>query len=592
MRKYLTELTKKSILIIVFYMLLLANSYAQYVQDYKKSADLYYTKADYYSAAVYYEKYLETKSGGAKTLSNKPYSISDKSSNKQKSELNFKADDAIIMAKLAESYRLINDFGNAEKWYANALKSKSYNVSDTQYWYAVTLRANAKYSEAKQAFEQYLTLKTENKLFVEQAKLDLKNTQFALDQTNKKDLDLYQIVKLEDLNTEGANYAASVSSDVLIFTSTRANSELLDKSKTYKNALYISMPNDNSFSSVKKLNIANLKDMEQGVASINSAGNKLYITRWTKTGKENKVAIYFSENKNDQWTEPTKLSEQVNVEGYNSQQPFITADDKYLIFSSNRPGGQGKFDLWISELDENGLPTSANNLGNLINTTEDEQAPFYHQASNTLVFSSKGGVGLGGFDFFESKGNVATGWSASENMGYPVNSSKDDLYFSNTSNSELLTHAIISSDRASACCLELFSLTKVEPPQVVTLEKQPEPIIVEEKSVAKNAVEQKAYFEFDKTKLNTETIKILDKLTDILKAQENFGLEIIGYTDNKGTDEYNQKLSEARAKVCKDYLVKAGVSASKIKIEGKGKTIASGDDAKDRKTEFRIMLLN
>lgn len=585
MRKYLSVLTKRSTLLTVASLMLVANSYAQYVLDYKKSADMYYAKADYYSAAVYYEKYLEAKGGSATTLANEPYSITDKPSAKQRNNSSSANNKSDIMIRLADSYRLIHDFGNAEKWYAEALKSGVANSSDSQYWYAVSLRANGKYAEAKQAFEQYLAAKETGRPFVEKAKSELANTQFAITQMARKEAKDFSVAKPSQLNGEGANYATSWSGNSLLFTSTRAGSETSGKDKPSQNALY---QTSETLNSIEKINIANQKGMEQGVASFNAQGDRLYLTRWIKNGEDKSASIYYSEKKEGKWSDPKKLNEQVNIDGYSAQQPFVTTDGKYLIFSSDRPGGKGKFDLWYSELNADGMPTNAINLGNAVNTAEDEQAPFYHQASNTLVFSSKGKVGLGGFDFFTSEGSLANGWKVSENMGYPLNSSKDDLYFSNKADADLLKNAFISSDRTSQCCLELFAVTKTEAPvQIAVVEKAPEPVVVE-----KPKAEQKAYFDFDEIALTAETTQLLNRFSEILKAQKDFALEIMGYTDNKGSDAYNQKLSEARANACKDYLVKAGIEEARIKAIGKGKSVPSGDDAKDRKAEFRMLLMN
>ncbi len=77
-----------------------------------------------------------------------------------------------------------------------------------------------------------------------------------------------------------------------------------------------------------------------------------------------------------------------------------------------------------------------------------------------MVFASTGRIGMVGFDLFESKGSLQNNFSESVNLGYPVNSVKDDIYFTNKGSVKLLQDAIISTDRASACCLELFTLDK------------------------------------------------------------------------------------------------------------------------------------
>jgi outer membrane protein OmpA-like peptidoglycan-associated protein len=98
-------------------------------------------------------------------------------------------------------------------------------------------------------------------------------------------------------------------------------------------------------------------------------------------------------------------------------------------------------------------------MGPAVNTTGDEEAPFYHGGSQSLVFASNGRTGMGGFDLYSSAGNFTGSWTVALNLGYPVNSEKDDIYFVGRGKG-LLEDALISSDRFSLCCLELFSVTK------------------------------------------------------------------------------------------------------------------------------------
>src|SRR5207248_10804043 len=111
---------------------------------------------------------------------------------------------------------------------------------------------------------------------------------------------------------------------------------------------------------------------------------------------------------NGQWSEPVKLGNDINTEGYSSQQPFVTWDDKYLLFASDKPGGSGKFDLWYAPLNADGQPGKAVNMGKGINSKEDDQTPFYSQQTSTLVFASKGRVGMGGYDLYSSKGSIGS----------------------------------------------------------------------------------------------------------------------------------------------------------------------------------------
>jgi OmpA-OmpF porin, OOP family len=162
------------------------------------------------------------------------------------------------------------------------------------------------------------------------------------------------------------------------------------------------------------------------------------------------------------WSKPEKMGAPFNVDGANSTQPFITKDQKYIIFSSNRAGGYGKYDIWYAPLNDSLAPAKAINMGSTINTSEDDMSPFYHQATQKLVFSSNGRTGMGGFDIYSSTGDLATDqWEQVTNAGIPINSSKDDLYFIGTDDDHLWKNGWLSSDRNSSCCLEIFAFNQL-----------------------------------------------------------------------------------------------------------------------------------
>jgi len=148
-------------------------------------------------------------------------------------------------------------------------------------------------------------------------------------------------------------------------------------------------------------------------------------------------------------------------------QPFVTPNGKQLYFVSNRTGGMGGDDIWLSELDTLGLALNAVNLGKGINTAADEQSPYYQQRTKKLVFGSKGYIGMGNFDLYESTHTVDSKWTTPRNLGQPYNSTKDDLYYFQDDSEEGV--AYLSSDRASDCCLNLFKVHFVKPPLQSTL---------------------------------------------------------------------------------------------------------------------------
>lgn len=435
---------------------------AQFKYDYKRNADNFYAKGDYYSAALYYEKYLTDK---GLTVQFDPYEVKKLTTTKvtttdKKQPEGYEQ----IVYRIANCYFLLNDYTNAQKWYSAALNFNMVQFPDVKLNYGICLRANSKYAEAQQQFEEYLAEHKTADNSVVTAKKELANCVFIQQELKKTDASLYNVQKLgTSVNTTGANYAPAGFGNAFVFTSTRKDStQAFANAKTaFINNLYETSVNDGGLGTVQKLDIELPEGFEQGVASFTANGDKVFFTRWTKKQGKNIAAIYASNKVDGKWQTPVKLDNGVNEEGYSSQQPSVSADGTQLLFASDKAGGQGKFDIWSTKIASDFKSSKSSNLGNTINTKEDDQAPYYHQPTLTLVFASNGRVGMGGFDLYQSKGIVGSSWTEPINLGAPVNSVKDDIYFYNNNGSKLLKNAFISSDRASACCLEMFSANKV-----------------------------------------------------------------------------------------------------------------------------------
>ncbi|MCU0355125.1 MAG: hypothetical protein MUD08_15510, partial [Cytophagales bacterium] len=107
----------------------------------------------------------------------------------------------------------------------------------------------------------------------------------------------------------------------------------------------------------------------------------------------------------------------------------MTADGNTIYFSSNRPGGAGGLDIYRSTKTPDGKWGEAVNLGPAVNTPYDDDAPFIHADGQTLYFSSRGHAGMGGFDIYRTEAQEDGAWSRPENLGYPINTADDDIYF-------------------------------------------------------------------------------------------------------------------------------------------------------------------
>lgn len=432
---------------------------AQFTYDYLRAADNYYKKADYFSAAQYYEKYLANDKKIVEKAAYNPYAA-QKGAPKKKVPVSSKFQ---AIYNLAESYRQLNFPGKSVDYYKQLIEEEKGAFPLAGYHYAVALRALGQYEEAEKAFNAFLDEYKADDKYSEAARKEVLSLRFIQEQLKKKDLKLYTVIKAgPQLNTKGANYApAWIGENLLQFTSTRADDSTAGKG--HLNRVFIAAYNGSDFERVQKVSLPQGKEIHQGVTALTPDGNHLFLTRWTIHQGKKAAALYHSTKTGNSWSEPQMLDSSINAPGFNTQQPSVTPDGKYLLYASDKPGGHGGFDLWAAPLDEGGKTGASTNLGEVINTALDEQAPYYHAASGTLVFSGNGRVGMGGYDFYYSKGTVGQ-WNAPVNFGYPVNSVKDDIYFvSRGAARNILEDVFLSSDRAAECCLELFYLKKIKP---------------------------------------------------------------------------------------------------------------------------------
>lgn len=402
----------------------------------------------YYEAIQYFEKFLQTEI--KVTPRAQPFAVQKKSPGK--SNLNMH-DETIYL--LAESYRKLHNYSLAEKWYKEAMSFSPEAYPACAYWYGVSLRANQKYDEAYETISSFRERYDRMDDLLRGADRELENLKFIKEQMNKEKNEF--VVHRKQMPANTSAYASSVSeAGSLIYTTV-----FDDKSnERYLNRLMESS-GENIGHGERILFQEEMSRFHQGLASLTRDGNKIFFTQWTVNKGITSSAIYTSDKTDTGWSKPVLMPEPVNMAGFNSAQPFVTADGKYLLFSSDRTGGVGKYDIWYAPLDSQYNALLVNNAGNVVNTTEDELSPSYHQVSRTLLFSSNGHTGMGGYDIFSAKGDfLLSDWEKPYNPGSPVNSSRDDLYFISTDEDNLWNSGWLSSDRSTDCCLELYSFTQ------------------------------------------------------------------------------------------------------------------------------------
>ena len=163
-------------------------------------------------------------------------------------------------------------------------------------------------------------------------------------------------------------------------------------------------------------------------------GRFFYFTRCSKNWQSKVVcAIYQSELVGGEWSDPVALPKPINHPRFTSTMPTVGRDLKrnreILYFVSNRPGGKGGLDIWYTIYDKRKkIWKEPKNAGSKVNTIGDEVSPNYNQENRTLFFSSDFWPGMGGLDIFKTQGEMRK-WVPATNMGYPLNSGNDELYY-------------------------------------------------------------------------------------------------------------------------------------------------------------------
>jgi outer membrane protein OmpA-like peptidoglycan-associated protein len=166
-------------------------------------------------------------------------------------------------------------------------------------------------------------------------------------------------------------------------------------------------------------------DLNEGAQNISQDGTLLVFTGCNYPEGEGSCDLYYSVRNNSGWTEPLNMGPNINSDAWESS-PSLSPDKKDLYFSSNRPGGFGGKDIWVTHKTSSGKWGVPVNLGPDINTDGDEGCPFMHADNRTLYFNSNGHMGYGATDLFLSRKKDDQNWSVPENLGYPINTIDDE----------------------------------------------------------------------------------------------------------------------------------------------------------------------
>lgn len=596
---------KKSYTALLFALSLTATITAQN-RDTKK-ADQLYEKLEYASATEAYEKLVDK--GRA---------------------------DTYVYLQLANSYYLMNDSKEAEKYFEKVL-SEDNASAETMYRYSQTLRKNGNSSKANQWMEN----------FARQNPNDSRAQAFMKDKNYLEKLlgeePQYTVVAVSGINSEYSDFGGFIQGEDFYFASARNTKRGTYgwNSQPYLDIYQAKIVGETIQDPQPVKGDVNTKYHESSV-SISPDGNRMYFDRNDyykgkfKRGEDgiNQIHIYYAENVSGEWKDIQKTS--FNDENHSTGHPAVSPDGKWLYFSSDRDGGQGDSDIYRVSIEEDGSFGTPENLPTHINTEGKEVFPFV-DSEGTLYFSSDGHPGLGGLDVFyaEAEGN---GFGEVKNMGAIVNSNSDDFAFHYDIESG---KGFVSSDRSANTSDDIYSVERIEvcePLFVVTVkdsrsmqvlnnvrlvlldenqnlitttstdnmgqasfnvdcdkeyyveastadyednaitfqatraELVEQDILMDSIIVEDKIVINPIHFDFDKSDIKPEAALELDRIVAVMDKYPAMIVKVEAHSDSQGNANYNLGLSDRRAKATVEYIISQGVDASRISGEGFGAT--------------------
>ena len=539
-----------------------------------------------------------------------------------------------VAYKLAECHRRLNQASRAAASYQNAIRYQ-YPDSMAYYWLGRSLQADGKYTQAMQAYRTFLEWQPDNLLAkeglkgcmrAEAAKKEPKTRYIVknakLFNSRRADFSpMYLDKSLDQLYFTTTN--EKVTGDNRSEITGMKKSDIWVARKNERGEWMRPEPVEGELNS----------EMDEGIVSFSPDGQTMYLTMARRAPESStSVEIYTSKRSDATWSTPVKfeiINDTLSAMGH----PAVSPDGRFLYFSSDMPGGYGGKDIWrINLLDRAG---SLENLGPQINTPGDEMFP-YMRNDTTMYFSSDGHPGFGALDLFVARQNATRDFWSVENMGIPMNSPGDDFgitfgegesgFFSSNrgdgkgydhiysfelpelkisisgwvvdKDDEPVPNAVIrivgndGSNQKEVARDDGSFKFKLErgvkyvmlagAPGYLNVKQEFESDMAEEDAeygvdfilaaINKPQVVENIFYDFDKATLRPESKEALDEMARMLADNPNVTVEMGSHTDRKGSNEYNDRLSERRAKSVVDYLIAAGVDPRRLTWKGYGET--------------------
>ncbi len=561
-----------------------------------------------------------------------------------KEELVKRNDNVYLLIQLGTTYQKIGEFKEAHACFEKAFSLNNPEFPLCEMYLAQSYKTLGNYEKAKELFEHFKkNYKGNNSSFyTSKAKDEIKNCDLAI---KAKTLPDYTLKPLDHINKRYSELSPFFYQDSLLLFSALPSDSLIKipfEQSTPKNKIYFANWKD----SVSKMNLflphfftETAGDVSDLV--ISGDGQRMYFTECKMNSSGRLICeIYGSSSIKGEWQLPVKLGPLVNEESgeFNATHPSLSYDAKnkqdILYFASDRPGGNGGYDIWYAEVGSSFNIDKAYNLGRKFNSAENEITPFIEANSGNLFYSSNGFENYGGYDILMAA-DKGKSFEKPKNIGKPFNTSYDEFYYrTNTKNSGVFVSNRVDLQKKN-CCDDIFYFSKEEYKyySIKAIEKVNDTLnkelsdatffIVNKKDstykagntykgnindslvveVSKKGYLKKSttvqlkslmndtslitvqleeikvnkeyrlnnlYFEYNKAELTPESLTELQSLLKFLQDNPELIIEVAAHTDNKGNAAYNLKLSQERAKSVVDYLVTNGVPGERLVAKGYG----------------------
>jgi len=429
--------------------------------------------------------------------------------------------------------------------------------------------------EAQKRYRNKPLLQNEIEDYLLQTDREIRSCELALEmQESPVDLD---IRNAGNLNIGTSNFLPSLSGDgsTMVFASEREHYYAVFQSDL-KNGVW---------EKPRNITMELESDGDFLPSSLSYNGKKLFLIHWENSHFD----LFESSYRNGRWMPVSPLALNTFEDEIHA---CLSPDGKTLYFVSNRNGGLGGLDIYESTLDDEGEWGDPTNLGEPVNTPYHEHTPFLSMDGQILFFSSTGHPGMGGYDIFYCRKNENDTWSEPQNIGYPLNTTDDDIHFTPGSlpgidplrlgymsrydaSGQTIYELVFEKDGFKKVSENLTILpqnltTPVEMNALLTAEIEPPPAEVEKEE--KIDTISPVLFPFDDYSFSKTATRELGHLLRILQQDTTIHLIIIGHTDSRGSESYNMSLSKKRALAVLAYLTKRGIDAERLNPLWKGES--------------------